>query len=668
MSTQNIFRKETAQRDATRNNMIDFTNVSKRYGTQIVLQDASFRVNSGEHAGLVGPNGTGKSTIAGIIAGDISPDQGDITLPNDIEIGILRQQIASEHLPLSLLSFAETGSMTLQKIEQDLHATEREMTESTGSERNNLLHSLGELQTQFEHAGGYEQRHRTEAALDGLGFTPPDFQRNMKEFSGGWQMRAALARTLVANPGILLLDEPSNYLDLPAVEWLQHFLRSYTGTLLLISHDRYLLNSLTSITIEVANGITERYTGNYDRYIRDRAARVDAREAAQKNMAKKLEKAEQFVNRFRYQATKASQVKSREKMIARMETVDVPQAVRSRGTIRIPSPPRAGQEIVRLEDTGFSYDGERWILQDINLTISRGEKIALVGHNGLGKTTLLRLLAGILPVGKGKRVVGHNVVMGYQSQEFTDTMNPTHSVLETVKQVADGSMREQTLRGLLGGFGFSGDAIDKRVSVLSGGEKVRLAFARLLVHPPNFLLLDEPTTHLDIAARETLEIALQQYEGTLCIVSHDTTFVERVATSIIGMQPPGIRPFPGTYSEYREKMASEAQPVKQPAAQPKESPDAPINRKELRRQRAAERQQRQKETRELKRQISKFEKQIAIFEEEQEKILVELAEQSPQTDFEATNRRLGLIQSELSAYTKRWEEAAEALEAIDADT
>jgi ATP-binding cassette subfamily F protein 3 len=644
--------------------MIDFTNVSKRYGTQVVLQDASFRVNTGEQAGLVGPNGTGKSTIAGIIAGDISPDAGEVTLPNDIEIGILRQQLATEHLPMPLLSFAETGSISLQKTEKQIHEIERQMGYATGDKRDGLLEKLGELQTQFEHAGGYEQRHRTEAALDGLGFTVKDFQRSMKEFSGGWQMRAALARTLVANPGILLLDEPSNYLDLPAVEWLQHFLKSYTGTLLLISHDRYLLNSLTSITIEVANGITERYTGNYDRYVRDRVARVEAREAAQKNMAKKLEKAEQFVNRFRYQATKASQVKSREKMIARMETVDVPQAVRSRGTIRIPTPPRSGQEIVRLEDAGFSYDGDRWILQDLNLSISRGEKIALVGHNGLGKTTLLRLLAGILSPGKGKHIVGHNVVMGYQSQEFTDTMNPTHSVLETVKQVADSSMREQTLRGLLGGFGFSGDAIEKRVSVLSGGEKVRLAFARLLVHPPNFLLLDEPTTHLDITARETLEDALRQYEGTLCIVSHDTTFVERVATSIIAMRPPGIRPFPGTYSEYRDKIANETQ-MTETVAKVTEKIDAPLNQKELRRQRAAERQEKQKETRQLKRQLGQIEKQIAIFEEEQAKILTELAKASPQTDFESTNRRLQLIQRELSAYTKRWEETAETLEGIE---
>ena len=445
--------------------MIDFCNVSKRYGTQTVLQEASFRINTGEQAGLVGPNGSGKSTIAGIIAGDISPDHGDVKLPNDMQIGLLRQQVAEHHQAMRLLAFAESGATNLQAIEDDILTTEQALIDATGKTRSHLLEQLGALQTQFEHVGGYERRHRTEAALDGLGFTPKDLKQPMHTFSGGWQMRASLARTLIADPGILLLDEPSNYLDLPAVEWLQRFLRTYQGTLLLISHDRYLLNTLTSVTIEVANAKTERYTGNYDRYVSDRAARVETREAAQKNLARKREKAEQFVNRFRYKATKATQVKSKEKMIARMETVDVPLAVRSRGTIRIPPPPRSGHEIVRLEEAGFSYNDERWVLRGVDLRINRGDKIALVGHNGLGKTTLLRLLAGILNPGEGRRVLGHNVILGYQSQEFADTMNPTHTVLETVKQHAPADMREQTLRGLLGGFGFSGDAIEKRVTV-----------------------------------------------------------------------------------------------------------------------------------------------------------------------------------------------------------
>lgn len=648
--------------------MIDFRNITKRYGTQAVLLEASFRINPGEQAGLVGPNGAGKSTIAGIIAGDISPDQGDVILPNDSKVGLLRQQIAEKHKAMGLRAYAESGATDLQTIEERIAETEQALLSAEGRTRSSLLDQLGVLQTEFEHAGGYERRHRTEAALDGLGFTADDVQRPMHTFSGGWQMRASLARTLMAEPQILLLDEPSNYLDLPAIEWLQRFLRTYQGTLLLISHDRYLLNNLTSITIEVANAKTERYTGNYDRYVADRAARVETREAAQKNMARKKEKAEQFVNRFRYKATKATQVKSKEKMIARMETVEVPQAVRSRGTIRIPAPPRAGQEIVRLEETGFSYDHQRWILRDVDLRIDRGEKIALVGHNGLGKTTLLRVLAGMLEPIEGRRVLGHNVVLGYQSQEFTDTMSPVHSVLETVKQAAPSDMREQALRGLLGGFGFSGDAIEKKVSVLSGGEKVRLAFARLLVNPPNFLLLDEPTTHLDITARETLEEALQDYTGTLCLVSHDTTFVERVAERVIAMQPPGIYQFPGTYTAYREHLAKAAQPPHTPVQQSTKEQDAPLSKKELRKQRATARQAHQKEMRHLRRQLAQTEKQITTFETEQEKILEQLSGADAQTNFEETNRRLQLIQSELAAYTKRWEDTAMAIEELETDS
>ncbi len=645
--------------------MIDFSHVSKRFGTQTILQDASFRINTGEQAGLVGPNGTGKSTIAAIVAGDLSPDAGQVTLPNSARVGFLRQQIAPDLLGMPLLAYAESGAQGLLEIEAHMHRLQASLAASSGTEREALMAELGQHQTEFEHAGGYERRHRTEAALDGLGFPTADLEKPLSAFSGGWQMRASLTRTLIAAPDILLLDEPSNYLDLPAVEWLQRFLRTYRGTLLLISHDRYLLNSLTSITIECANAKTERYTGNYDRYVIDRAARVEARISAQRNLERKREKAEQFVERFRYKATKSSQVKSREKMIDRMETVDVPARIVSRGTIRIPTPPRAGQEIVRLEDAGLSYDGNRWVLRKINLRIDRGEKIAIVGHNGLGKTTLLRLLAGLLDPGEGRRVMGHNVVQGYQSQEFTDTMNPVHTVWETIKNTGS-TLREQALRGLLGGFGFSGDAIEKRVSVLSGGEKVRLAFARLLVNPPNFLLLDEPTTHLDIAARESLEEALQAYEGTLCLVSHDATFVERVASSVIAMQPPGIVRFPGTYGEYRERLTTDLSTPPPPSAAP-QGESSTLNRKDIRRQRAEQRMAMQQKTRQLQRNIAQAEKQIAVFEAEQQNLITLISNPPPAFDFAEANQRLSTIQREITAYTQRWETAVTELETIDSD-
>jgi len=416
--------------------MIDFQNVSKRFGSQHGLIEASFRINSGEQVGVVGPNGSGKSTVASLISGESTPDGGNVTLPNNVSIGYLHQQVSEEHSETELLVFSEGGVPALQKIEAEMHTIEHRLGLVSPAEQATMLERLGELQTAFEHHGGYDLRHRTEAALTGLGFADKDFTRPIGEFSGGWQMRAALTRCLVANPDILLLDEPSNYLDLPAVEWLQRFLRSFKGTLVLISHDRFLLNTLTHVTIEVANGSAERYAGNYDRYVRDRVSRYETRIAAQKNQDKKREKAEKFVERFRAQATKASQVKSREKMIERMAVVEVPLQIVSRGTIRIPTPARCGQEVVRLEDAGLTYDGNTWVLRHVDLRIERGARVALVGHNGMGKTTLLRLLSGKLEPNAGKRVLGHNVVQGYQSQEFTDTMNPDLTVLETLKSMS----------------------------------------------------------------------------------------------------------------------------------------------------------------------------------------------------------------------------------------
>jgi ATP-binding cassette subfamily F protein 3 len=644
--------------------MIDFQNVSKRFGAQHVLIEASFRINTGDHVGVVGPNGSGKSTVASLISGESSPDGGTITLPNKTTIGYLHQQVSDEHSATPLLEFSEGGVPALQHIETEMREIELSLAQTNAEDKAARLDRLGELQTAFEHHGGYDLRHRTEAALTGLGFTDSDFKRAIGEFSGGWQMRAALTRCLVATPDILLLDEPSNYLDLPAVEWLQRFLRSFKGTLVLISHDRFLLNTLTNITLEVANGFAERYSGNYDRYIHERVTRYETRIAAQKNQDKKREKAERFVQRFRAQATKASQVKSRVKMIERMDTVEVPLQIVSRGTIQIPTPTRCGQEVIRLDDAGLSYDGTTWILKDVNLRIERGAKVALVGHNGMGKTTLLRLLSGILEPSAGKRVLGHKVVQGYQSQEFADTMDPNMTVMETLKSLSF-DVREQTVRGLLGGFGFSGAAVDKRVSVLSGGEKVRLAFARLLIHPPNLLLLDEPTTHLDISARETLEEALRQYEGTLCFVSHDVAFVENIATSVIAMKPPGITQYQGDYAYYRDKQAAQqsTSPTATPAKQA--ATTGTLDKKELRRQRAQARKVVAAETRELRSTIRRSERQIETFETEQAKLVEQMADPDANLDFAEAGRRLQVIQSELAEYTRRWETASEALEELE---
>ncbi len=652
--------------------MITFSGVTKRYGTQTVLEGVDLQINPGERMGVVGPNGTGKSTLIEMIAGQVGPDAGRITLPSSLKIGYLRQQLGTADVSRDLLSYAEDALPRLREVEQELHHLEELFASGGEHDRDEALVRHGDLQTEYEALGGYELRHSAEAALSGLGFAVEAMSRPVSSFSGGWQMRAELARALVSDPDVLLLDEPSNYLDLPAVEWLQRRLRDYSGTLLLVSHDRYLLNSLTGVTLEVANGFCERYVGNYDAYVEERQSRYEQRLAAHRNQERKREEAEAFIRRFRAKATKASQVRSRAKMLEKLERINVPQHVRSRGTIRLSEPPHSGVEVARLEGIGHTYNGTEWVLRNLDLRIERGSKTALVGLNGMGKTTLMRILAGTLEPTEGRRVLGHKVLTGYQSQEFTDTIDFNQTVFDVVKQ-AGGQASDQQVRSLLGGFGFSGDAVEKKAGVLSGGEKVRLAFARLLVSPPNFLLLDEPTTHLDIAAREALEEALRGYAGTLCIVSHDVAFVRNVAEQIIAMAPPGVIRFPGNYDYYRQKLAEasegtvSAAPVsggKGGAAPAAPAPGSETTGRERRRQRADERRQRQTEYKELQRTVRRCEQQLEIFEVEREKVLSELAEPGEGTDFAALNQRLSVIQREIDSYTQRWEAAAEELEGM----
>ncbi|MBL7076835.1 MAG: ABC-F family ATP-binding cassette domain-containing protein [Kiritimatiellae bacterium] len=643
--------------------MVDFHGVTKRYGAQIVLDDVSFRFNPGEHIGIVGPNGAGKTTIFSLIVGEMEPDSGNVQLPNDCRLGYVRQHAASGIAERPLLDHVEAAVPELLELEKETHAIEARLEDVEEPTKTQLLARLGEVQTRFEALGGYNMRPRAEQALSGLGFDEAAFQQPIGSFSGGWQSRAELARVLVAEPEVLLLDEPSNYLDIPTIEWLQRYLREFRGTLLLISHDRYLLNALTSVTLEVSGGEGERYSGNYDAYVSQRELRYEQRLAAQKNEDRRREQIESFVTRFRAKSTKAAQVQSKIKMLERMERVERPRRLRSPGTIRLRPPPHSGVEVMRLDEAGLSYDGSRWVLRHLDLRITRGEKIVLVGLNGLGKTTLLRMLSGVLPLSEGRRVVGHKVVMGYQSQDFAETMNPRQTVYEAVKSVA-ADVPDQEVRTLLGGFGFSGESIDKPIQVLSGGEKIRVAFARLLIKPPNFLLLDEPTTHLDIQAREALEKALSSYSGTLCLVTHDVDFARKVATSVIAMTPPGITAYAGGYDYYRERVDQAPRQVSAARASSntqKSAVPAPGDKKALRRERAREREEKRATERHYKQIIRKAEKRIELMEGEKAQVLNALSSPDPETDFGTLNRRLKDLQDEIDYATRQWEAAAEEM-------
>jgi len=654
--------------------VIDFKDIHLRYGAQIVLDGVSFRIHAGERVGIVGPNGAGKSSLFHLLIGSRQPDGGTVSLEGKPTIGYVRQHLDPEDDTETLLEYSLRGVPRLHDMEMELHrlagAVEAAVDES---EKKRRLRQLGETQSQFEHLGGYQLETRVKAALGGLGFSVPEFDRPFITFSGGWRMRAELARILASVPDLLLLDEPSNYLDLPAVEWLQRYLRSYEGTLLLISHDRYLLRTLASVTIEVDAGMCTRYQGNLDYYLRERESRYEILLAAKANQDRLREQLERFVERFKATSSKASQAQSRMKQLEKLEEIRLPRRSQAGGYLRIAPAPHCGSEVVRLEGVSFSYDGVRKVLDGVDLAINRGDKIAIIGYNGMGKTTLLRLIMGVRQPDSGKVVLGHKVLPGYQSQEFAETIPTDVSVFEVAKRAAPDAT-ERELRSRLGRFGFSADDVGKPCGVISGGEKIRLAFLRLFLNPPNFLLLDEPTTHLDLDGRHTLEKALRAYDGTVCLVSHDVDFVRTVATAVIEISPAGVRRFPGGYDYYREKTAGEMRNAA-PEAQADNtasagSPDGSsggggISSKDLRRARAQERSKRAPQVRDLRHRVQRAEAKIVALEAEQKMLSDQIAAAAPGTDFADLSRRLRGVQHNLHRAALEWEEPATQLEALE---
>ena len=646
--------------------MLDFRNISVHYGHQDVLANVTFRVNKGDRVGVVGPNGSGKSTLFKIVLGEMSTDTGELIIEGSPRIGWTRQNPEPDNEGETLLEYSMRGVPGLSEIEAEMQSLESELEDPA------KLNRYGELQTRFEHLGGYDIETRVKIALGGLGFSVEEFDKPFKSFSGGWRMRAELSRVLASKPDLLLLDEPSNYLDLPAVDWLQKFLKAYDGTLMLISHDRYLLRTLTGIIVEVDAGTATRYEGDLDWYLREREVRYEHLKAAKENQDHHREQLQRFVDRFRAQATKAAQAQSRQKLIDKLdeERIVLPKRYTQSGRLRLAEPPPSGIEMFRCEDLEFSYDGVRKVLDGITFNIARGDKVALIGYNGLGKTTLMRIIAGTRQPTAGKAVLGHNVVPGYLSQEFAETIPPDVSVYRNAKNVWDahGGGPEKNFRNQLGAFGFDENDVEKPAGVLSGGEKIRLAFLRLFLGAPNFLLLDEPTTHLDLDGRRLLQDALQKYKGTILLVSHDIDFVRAVATSVLEITHDGLRQFPGGYDYYREKKAEleASAPAVQSAKSAERSPqdDSPRQptSKELRQQRAAERAKIAPRVKELKRRVETAERKIDELQKALDEASAELFNPTPTTDFAELNRKVRTIQFEIDRYTEDWESAATELE------
>ena len=674
--------------------MLKFVNVRKAFGKKTILNDVSFHIFPGEKVGLVGPNGAGKSTIFRILIGEHGPDKGEFVMRKSIRVGNLKQQLSEEDKNTPLLAYTQNAIPQLNTINDEIERIENSFGELDDDAMEKALNRLGDLQTDFEQLGGYEMEYRAETALCGLGFTEDQFLKPLREFSGGWQMRADLARTLISNPDLLLLDEPTNYLDVPAIEWLQEYLHSFLGTLILISHDRYLLNQLTEVTQEVFQGKVTRYPGNYDYYVKMRDERNIQLEAAYKNQQAKKEKLEGFITKFKAKASKASQAQSRMKQLEKMEEIDAPMQAVQGAKIRLGEPPRCGPTIVEMDNISKSYDGENWIYKGASLTVHNGDKLGIVGTNGMGKTTFMRMMAGTLDFNSGERRPGHNVKMGYHSQDYTETLRPEQTVFECAKS-AGGTGGDNALRAILGSFGFSGDDVNKEVGVLSGGEKVRISLARLLLNPPNFLMLDEPTTHLDIQSREALQEALREFPGTICLVSHDIEFVRAVSEEIIEVTPAGMRRFHGDYDYYREKTLEEAKALKEgeqdssnkgkKKSKKKEAELAPVEiveekapesnepklssaeRKELKRKQSDARKEMGKKKRPLEKKLESAENTITDLGEEEQDIFAAFEGDLASNVIQEYNTRLAEISKEKEAAEDQWTEITTELEEIEAE-
>jgi ATP-binding cassette subfamily F protein 3 len=613
--------------------MLTIANVSKSYGPRTLFAEVSLNIARTDRLGLVGANGAGKSTLFNIILDKDKPDEGLIEWERGANFGFLPQESAP------------VGDETILQI-----ATSGGKLEPENDDDWDIDYTL---------------EPRAKKILAGLGFRETDHDKLAKTFSGGWVMRAHLARLLVSEPTLLLLDEPTNHLDLEALLWFQDYLTRYPGGLVVISHDRAFLNALCTGMIELRGQRLHCYNGNYDDFIEERVARKDRQQAMFKNQQREIAHLQTFVDRFGAKASMASRAKSKEKQIARLEEVaiDEPEDDLKKIQFRFPQPPRSGLKVMKLEHVQQAY-GEHVVYQDLNFECERGQRTVLVGPNGAGKSTLLKILAGVIPINGGLREEGGNVITGYFAQNRVDNLNPKLTVLENVMELrtTENGLTEQQARGMLGTFLFRKDDVHKKVSVLSGGEKSRLALVKLLINPPNFLLMDEPTTHLDIMSIDALIAALKTYEGTLYFVSHDVHFIREIAKTVLHVHSGRLTQYAGDYAYYLEKSKAgneraaltagftDGRP-KQAEAAKAEKPKAPVKPSAA-------------DIRKLKSDVTKCEQQVAELEAKQAKLTAELADPATYTggaNLPQLNAQLRDTINAIQTATAAWEQATQKL-------
>lgn len=646
--------------------MIDLQNISLQFNGRYLFNDVSYRISAGDKISLVGANGTGKTSLLKIINNDLEPESGKIYRQKNVSIGYLPQdQVVHSGQTLIKEAMSALTDITFLQNKEKFIADKISADDLTEEERLDLVNQLGEVHHRLEELGSFSAQSEVEKVLLGLGFQQSDFQKLTNHFSGGWQMRIALAKILISQNDILLMDEPTNHLDLDSLEWLTDFLKAYKGALLIVSHDKNFINKVTRKTLEIFNGRFYSYSGDYDSYLKFKSERDQQTINLYEQQQRKLKETQRFIERFRYKNTKARQVQSRIKQLEKLELIELPEDI-SEINIRFPEPPQSGRVNIELIDVSKAYGNNR-VFENANFKVDRGEKIAFVGPNGAGKSTLAKIIAGTIDYDSGKRIIGHNTQISYYAQDVADGLNPELDILETL----DGISQDKTigqLRSLLGSFLFTGDDVFKKVKVLSGGEKSRVALCKILLTQSNFIILDEPTNHLDYSSKQILKNALINFSGSLILVSHDIDFLQSIVNKVVEIRKGAIKIYPGNMDYYlskREELKTSESENNSTVIK-----NENLSRKELKRVEAEQRQKKYSATKNILKKIEDTERHITELEAYHKQLEADLAKpeiySNPSRSKEKTIE-FNKVKYELEAVLKEWETLNAELQKIESE-